>query len=155
MYVRLEDDGIVTRCEITTFDASEIFDLPYNDEERLQKLILNVSTAPLALGTAYGCDRHLLTALIILQSSWLSEALTEIDSSCERVTLKFKPTKAVNTSYQTQQSGNNGGNLEDEDEDGDMSNFNTQKTAFSLEAKSNTGSVEVNQLSDCPSGNIN
>lgn len=45
----LEDSGIVTRCEITTFDASEIFDLPYDDDERVQKLILNVSYRNLLL----------------------------------------------------------------------------------------------------------
>lgn len=38
----LEENGIVTRCEITTFDSSEVYDLPYDDEERVQKLILNV-----------------------------------------------------------------------------------------------------------------
>jgi hypothetical protein len=39
----LEENGIVTRCDITTFDSVEVSDLPYDDEARVQKLILNVS----------------------------------------------------------------------------------------------------------------
>lgn len=33
----------MTRCEITTFEANEVIDLPYDDSDRMQKLILNVS----------------------------------------------------------------------------------------------------------------
>ena len=33
----------MTRCDITTFDSVEVSDLPYDDEARVQKLILNVS----------------------------------------------------------------------------------------------------------------
>ena len=31
----------MTRCDITTFDSVEVSDLPYDDEARVQKLILN------------------------------------------------------------------------------------------------------------------
>ena len=31
------------RYEITTFEANEVIDLPYDDSDRMQKLILNVS----------------------------------------------------------------------------------------------------------------
>ena len=40
---RLEENGVVTRCEITTFEAGDVFELPYDDDERVQKLILNVT----------------------------------------------------------------------------------------------------------------
>ena len=40
---RLEEIGVVTRCEITTFSSGEIYDLPYDDDEKVQKLILAVS----------------------------------------------------------------------------------------------------------------
>lgn len=33
----------MTRCEITTFDSADVYDLPYDDDERVQKLILNAS----------------------------------------------------------------------------------------------------------------
>lgn len=44
-FTRLEENDIVTRCELTTFEAGEVFDLPYDDAERMQKLILQVREA--------------------------------------------------------------------------------------------------------------
>lgn len=39
---RLEESGIVTRCEITTYEPDELMDLPFDDELRVQKLIMKV-----------------------------------------------------------------------------------------------------------------
>lgn len=117
----LEENDIVTRCELTTFEAGEIFELPYDDADRMQKLIL--------------------------QSSWLSEALSEIDPSCERLTMRFSPPGTAN-----------GQAYNDDDEGDDTSHDNAgdhstiasnvrgpsgSRAAFSLEGVSNSGSVQM------------
>ena len=39
---RLEESGIVTRCEITTYEPDALMDLPFDDELKVQKLIMKV-----------------------------------------------------------------------------------------------------------------
>jgi hypothetical protein len=39
---RLEESGIVTRCEITTYEPDSLMDLAFNDDNRVQKLIMKV-----------------------------------------------------------------------------------------------------------------
>ncbi|KAF8638844.1 hypothetical protein AX17_001902 [Amanita inopinata Kibby_2008] len=57
--------GPTTTCEITTFEPEPILDLEFDNSKLLLK--------------------------IILKSSWLRDALTEIDPSCERITLISNP----------------------------------------------------------------
>lgn len=40
---RLAEGGIVTRCEMTTYDPDELMDLAFEDEFKVQKLIMKVS----------------------------------------------------------------------------------------------------------------
>lgn len=41
-YSSLEESGIVTRCELTTYEPDGLLDLKFSDEERVQKLIMKV-----------------------------------------------------------------------------------------------------------------
>lgn len=139
---RLEDNGIVTRCEITTFDARQIIDLPYDDSERMQKLILAVGEY-----SDYK-NRSLLISGMPEQSTWLSEAFAEIDTSSERVRLRFAP-PASQTAGHAQTTTDN---EEDEDESNyDISRVSRGKAAFAIDAKGSNGSVSVSQrLSEIP-----
>lgn len=42
---RLEESGIVTRCEITTYEPDTLMDLSFDDETRVQKLIMKVRSS--------------------------------------------------------------------------------------------------------------
>lgn len=41
---RLEESGIVTRCEITTYEPEGLLDLAFNDEDKIQRLIIKVGS---------------------------------------------------------------------------------------------------------------
>jgi cell cycle checkpoint protein len=43
----LEEGGIVTRCELSTYVADELMDLPFHNDSRVQKVIMKV--CPLSL----------------------------------------------------------------------------------------------------------
>ena len=75
------------------------------------------------------------------QSSWLSEALAEIDPSCERLTLRFTPRRGVGSIPANTNDGDN--DEEDENEADETRSDKPSRAAFSLEAKGNTGSVQV------------
>ncbi|OCH89081.1 Rad1-domain-containing protein [Obba rivulosa] len=60
-----ESDGPTATCEVTTFDPEAQLDLPFD------------------------VDRTMLK--IILKSSWLRDALSELDPSCEKVTIIGNP----------------------------------------------------------------
>lgn len=49
---RLEESGIVTRCEITTYEPDMLMELAFDDETRVQKLIMKVRRRSFALSTA-------------------------------------------------------------------------------------------------------
>lgn len=38
----LAENGIVTQCEMTTYDPDELMDLAFEDEFKVQKLIMKV-----------------------------------------------------------------------------------------------------------------
>lgn len=68
---RLEESGVVTRCELTTFEPDSMLDIQFDDARAVQKLIV--------------------------KSKWLSDAFAELDKSCDKVTLSFHPSsKAAN-----------------------------------------------------------
>lgn len=46
---RLEESGILTRCEITTYEPDELMDLPFDDEAKIQKLIMKVRFLPIEI----------------------------------------------------------------------------------------------------------
>lgn len=41
-WIRLEEGGIVTRCELTTYEPEGLLDLTFIDQERVQRLIMKV-----------------------------------------------------------------------------------------------------------------
>lgn len=52
-WIRLEEGGIVTRCELTTYEPEGLLDLTFIDQERVQRLIMKVrslspSSSPLS-----------------------------------------------------------------------------------------------------------
>ena len=51
---RLEESGIVTRCEITTYEPEGLLDLAFNDEDKIQRLIIKVGSC----ATARACFHH-------------------------------------------------------------------------------------------------
>ncbi|KAL8278047.1 hypothetical protein RQP46_009507 [Phenoliferia psychrophenolica] len=68
-----EESGIVTRCEITTYEPDELMDLPFDDDAKIQKLIM--------------------------KSEWLRDAFNEIDPSSEKITITFSPAEYAPTPY--------------------------------------------------------
>ncbi|SCV67375.1 BQ2448_6021 [Microbotryum intermedium] len=61
----LEEGGIVTRCEITTYEPDELMELFFDDQDRVMKFIM--------------------------KSEWLADAFTELDPSSDRVSFSFSP----------------------------------------------------------------
>ncbi|GAA95265.1 hypothetical protein E5Q_01921 [Mixia osmundae IAM 14324] len=59
----LEESGVVTTCEITTFVPEEILDISFREELRVQK--------------------------VIMKSEWLLNALSEAEKSCDRICFTF------------------------------------------------------------------
>lgn len=90
---RLEEGGIVTRCEITTYEPEGLLDLTFQDEEKVQRLIIKVR------------PRRFLTALVSdltyasTQSEWLRDALLEVPSSSEKLAISFFPEDHARTNY--------------------------------------------------------
>ncbi|GAA5836231.1 hypothetical protein JCM5353_002650 [Sporobolomyces roseus] len=63
----LEEGGIVTRCELTTYEPEGLLDLTFIDQERVQRLIM--------------------------KSEWLRDALLELPPSSEKLSISFSPIK--------------------------------------------------------------
>ncbi|GJN94659.1 hypothetical protein Rhopal_007742-T1 [Rhodotorula paludigena] len=61
----LEESGIVTRCEITSYEPEALLDLAFSDEDKVQRLII--------------------------KSDWLRDALAELPPSSEKLTISFSP----------------------------------------------------------------
>ncbi|KAM0747330.1 Rad1-domain-containing protein [Meredithblackwellia eburnea MCA 4105] len=85
----LEESGILTRCEITTYEPDPLMELPFDDESKIQKLIM--------------------------KSAWLRDALQEIDPSSEKLTITFSPAEYAPTPYNRYANAKSRG---DEDEEG-------------------------------------
>ncbi|KAJ3797736.1 Rad1/Rec1/Rad17 [Lentinula aff. detonsa] len=67
--------GPTTTCEIATFDAEDHLELPFDSEQMALK--------------------------IILKSSWLRDALSELDPSCDKLTFIGNPSENLDTGAQT------------------------------------------------------
>ncbi|GAA5947727.1 hypothetical protein JCM3765_001054 [Sporobolomyces pararoseus] len=61
----LEESGIVTRCELTTYEPEGLLDLNFTAHERVQRLII--------------------------KSEWLRDALLELPPTSEKLTISFSP----------------------------------------------------------------
>lgn len=46
LVLALVEGGMVTRCDLTTYEPDELMELPFDDTERVQKLIIKVSPPP-------------------------------------------------------------------------------------------------------------
>ncbi|GAA5935409.1 Rad17p [Sporobolomyces koalae] len=65
----LEESGIVTRCELTTYEPEGLLDLRFIDEDRVQRLIM--------------------------KSEWLSDALHELPPTSDKLSISFSPAPEV------------------------------------------------------------
>ncbi|GAA5887034.1 hypothetical protein JCM6882_009426 [Rhodosporidiobolus microsporus] len=65
----LEESGIVTRCELTTYEPEGLLDLAFPDDDRVVRLIM--------------------------KSEWLRDALLELPASSEKVSISFAPPHLV------------------------------------------------------------
>ncbi|GAA6030484.1 hypothetical protein JCM8097_006170 [Rhodosporidiobolus ruineniae] len=65
----LEESGIVTRCELTTYEPDGLLDLAFPDDERVVRLVM--------------------------KSEWLRDALHELPTSSEKITISFAPPHLV------------------------------------------------------------
>ncbi|GAA6005884.1 hypothetical protein JCM11491_004049 [Sporobolomyces phaffii] len=61
----LEESGIVTRCELTTYEPDGLLDLNFKPEERVQRLIM--------------------------MSEWLRDALLELPPTSDKLSISFSP----------------------------------------------------------------
>lgn len=104
--LRLEESGIVTRCEITTYEPEGLLDLAFHDEEKVQRLIIKVRlTRPIhptpfsKADTLVAHDRPAPP-----QSDWLRDALLEVPSSSEKLSISFAPSDANEERYRQRQA---------------------------------------------------
>ncbi|KDE06276.1 hypothetical protein MVLG_03435 [Microbotryum lychnidis-dioicae p1A1 Lamole] len=67
----LEEGGIVTRCEITTYEPDDLMELFFDDQDRVMKFIM--------------------------KSGWLADAFSELDPSSDRVSFSFSPSNQAST----------------------------------------------------------
>ncbi|KAJ7273000.1 Rad1/Rec1/Rad17 [Mycena rebaudengoi] len=81
--------GPTTKCEITTYDAEPHLQLPFESD----RILMIVK----------GIKNH--TEGKAVSSSWLRDALSELDPSCDKLTFIGNPPPSAATSKQRQQSG--------------------------------------------------
>ncbi|KAK4698220.1 cell cycle checkpoint protein, partial [Phenoliferia sp. Uapishka_3] len=121
----LEESGIVTRCEITTYEPDTLMDLSFDDDARVLKLIMKVSTPLFLLRyLAHSAPHH--------QSEWLRDAFNEIDPSSEKITITFSPAEHAPTPYNRYANAKRKG---EDDEEG-------SRPTFRLESHGTLGSSE-------------
>ena len=121
---RLEESGIVTRCEITTYEPEQMLDITFDDSTRVQKLIM--------------------------KSEWLKDALTEVEANCDKLVFSFSPSSTVAAKKVRQDKKGKGKAARQEEEDwGEESALHDPRThdgpSFRLEAHGPSGSSEVLQ----------
>ncbi|EIW85499.1 Rad1-domain-containing protein [Coniophora puteana RWD-64-598 SS2] len=104
--------GPTTTCEIATFDPEPGVDLPFDGERTVLKIIFK-------------------------SSSWLRDALAELDPSCDKITFTCNPpaAAAANNAPQPQQPQQRGGG-------------STAKPLFRIQASGTFGSTEMDYPND-------
>jgi cell cycle checkpoint protein len=103
---RAEDAaGPTTTCEITTFDPEPQLELDY-DKDKTYSVSYFLGAGPLKMTSLNQCFKDNLqstrlevSSFLLLnkisQSSWLRDALSELDPSCERLTFIGNPSTSV------------------------------------------------------------
>jgi len=118
---------------MTTYEPDDLMDLAFEDEFRVQKMIMKVSPslrapAPCLDPTRRASQFGLCHSCVWSQSNWLRDAFSEIDPSAERLSISFVPSNRVQ----------HGGHYSDDGTTLSDSNFK-------LEAIGTLGSTEVSQ----------
>ncbi|KAK4048905.1 checkpoint clamp complex protein Rad1 [Microbotryomycetes sp. JL201] len=115
----LEEGGIVTRCEITTYEPDPIMDVAFDDERRVQKLIM--------------------------KSEWLRDAFGELEPTSQKVVFHFSPpdkhAPAAYNRYRGQNQHRTG-------QDGNADNTDGGRSIFRLESVGTLGSTEMDYPND-------
>ncbi|GAA5876398.1 hypothetical protein JCM3774_005320 [Rhodotorula dairenensis] len=127
----LEEGGIVTRCEITTYEPEGLLDLAFNDEDKIQRLII--------------------------KSDWLRDALLEVPTSSEKLSVSFSPSDANEDRYRRRERSRrrkrerrdgremDGEGAEEEDDEDDE---DEDVPLFRLESVGPMGSTEMDYSDD-------
>jgi cell cycle checkpoint protein len=85
---RAEDAaGPTTTCEIATFDSEPHLELNFDSSK--------TSVFPFSVPSPQFANKYSSVLKIILKSSWLRDALSELDPSCEKLTFIGNPPDAV------------------------------------------------------------
>jgi len=123
---RLEESGIVTTVELTSYEPEGLLDLNFTANERVQRLIMkvcNLSSRSILISVS-----NLLN--LVDQSEWLRDALLELPPTSEKLTISFSPAPEEDMDDYDQQE-------RDEEESVPL---------FRLEAAGANGSTEVSPL---------
>lgn len=82
---RLEEDGMITQCELTTYEPDPLMELAFDDAGKVQKVIMKARFHP--------PEPRSMMILIrqCSQSEWLRDAFAEIDPSSEKLSIAFSP----------------------------------------------------------------
>ncbi|GAA5993436.1 hypothetical protein JCM10908_002189 [Rhodotorula pacifica] len=129
----LEESGIVTRCEITTYVPEGLLDLAFNDDDKVQRLII--------------------------KSDWLSDALLEVPSSSEKLSISFSPSDANEDRYrqrgrarprkrERRDAGAGEGASDREEDDEEEEEEEEEVPLFRLESVGPMGSTEMDYSDD-------
>lgn len=154
----LEEGGIVTRCEITTYEPEGLLDLAFVDEDKVQRLIIKVSFVLTHVCSEGRDARGVLTLTgfpACTKSDWLRDALLEVPSSSEKLSISFSPSDANEDRYrrrdQARRSGKRrnmggAGGREAEDEAEPYDDDEEEVPLFRLESVGPMGSTEVSRV---------
>ncbi|GAA5970331.1 hypothetical protein JCM11641_001666 [Rhodosporidiobolus odoratus] len=118
----LEESGIVTRCELTTYEPDGLLSLPFPAEDQLVRLIM--------------------------KSEWLRDALHELPPSSERLTISFAPPHLVHHAgtnrykRRRRDSPSSGEDLGGDEDEGE------EVPLFRLESTGTLGSTEMDYSDD-------
>ncbi|KAK4053338.1 checkpoint clamp complex protein Rad1 [Microbotryomycetes sp. JL221] len=120
----LEEGGIVTRCEITTYEPDQVMDIAFDDDKRVQKLIM--------------------------KSEWLRDAFLELEPTSQKVVFHFSPPDKRGPVAYNRYRGVRP--QQDDGDQGDGHNNNNvkavQHSIFRLESIGTLGSTEMDYPND-------
>ncbi|GAA6009870.1 hypothetical protein JCM10207_002140 [Rhodosporidiobolus poonsookiae] len=117
----LEESGIVTRCELTTYEPEGLLDLAFPDDDRVVRLIM--------------------------KSEWLRDALAELPASSDKLSISFAPPSAGGSAsdrsqYKRRRVDDGFGEQEEEEEEEERAPL------FRLESTGTMGSTEMDYSDD-------
>ncbi|SGY90573.1 BQ5605_C039g11816 [Microbotryum silenes-dioicae] len=136
----LEEGGIVTRCEITTYEPDDLMELFFDDQDRVMKFIMKVK-ASCSMKNRPGPETSDSRYLPIpSQSGWLADAFSELDPSSDRVSFSFSPSNQASTRSKYNRYAT-------EDRLADSSQEN-EAPLFRLESVGDLGSTEMDYPND-------